>query len=207
MGVADTAGGWRQTAQDAVTELQRPGLEQSREAMTTRLANQGITQGSEAYDNAMRGVSDAESRAGLMAIAAGRDEAGQLFGQDAQSTQIGNQAVNQNVNMGTASGAFNQQLRQQQIAEMLAQRSQPLNELNALLTGQQVANPQMPSFSQAQRSETPQMLNAANMGYQASMDGYNADQQSASSMMGGLFGLGSAALGNPMGLSGLFGFK
>ncbi len=206
-GMQNTAGDWREKAQNAVWDLQQPGLDRSREALNTRLANQGITMGSEAHASAMREQGDSEARARLMGIDAGRQEANMLFGQDAQSTQIGNQAINQNVNMGTASGAFNQQLRQQSIAEMLNQRSQPLNELNALLTGQQVSNPQMPSFSQAQRSETPQMLNAANMGYQASMDGYNADQQSMAGLTSGLFGLGSAAMGNPMGLAGLFGMK
>ena len=52
----------------------------------------------------------------------------------------------------------------------------PLNEMNALLSGQQVGMPSMPSFQNAGLSETPQMLSAANMGYGAQMDGYNAQQ-------------------------------
>jgi hypothetical protein len=104
-----------------------------------------------------------------------------------------------------ASG-YNQTLRQQQIAEMLQKRIQPLNELNALLTGQQVASPQMPNFSTASKAETPQYLNAANMQYDAALDAFNAKQAGIGGTMSGLFGLGSAALGNPLGLSGLFKF-
>lgn len=85
----------RSMAQSAVEQLQAPELRQRRAAVETQLANQGITQGSEAYQNAMRDVNDAESRAQLMAIAAGRDEAAQMFGQDLQAGQFANQAQGQ----------------------------------------------------------------------------------------------------------------
>ena len=37
-------------------------------------------------------------------------------------------------------------LRQQQIGEAMGRRGQSLNEINALLSGQQVGMPQMPTF-------------------------------------------------------------
>ena len=64
--------------------------------------------------------------------------------------------------------------------------------------------PQMPGFSQSGVAQTPQLLNAANMGYQAQMDAYNARQAGMGNLMGGLFSLGSAALTG--GGSKLFGF-
>ena len=92
-------------------------------------------------------------------------------------------------------------LRQQAIAEQQMARSQPLNEMNALITGQQVGMPQMPQFQRAGVAETPQLLNAANMQYQAALDAQNARNASFGNTMGGLFNLGSAALGNPFAFS------
>jgi hypothetical protein len=57
--------------------------------------------------------------------------------------------------------------------------------------------PQMPTFNQAGRAETPQILNATQMGYDAALGAYNAQQAGANNLMGGLFSLGGAALSNP----------
>ena len=70
-----------------------------------------------------------------------------------------------------------------------------LNEMNALLTGQQVGMPNIPSFQPSGVSETPQLLNAANMGYQGQLDAYNARMGAGSAFMGGLFDLGAGYLG------------
>jgi len=144
----------------------------------------------------------------------------QAFGEDLQSGQFGNQALGQAgaldmQRMGAMNAALSQQqglnqnfadqqnrLRQQAIAEQMQRRGMSLNEMNALLSGQQVAMPQMPSFVSAQRSETPNILGATQMGYDAALGAYNAQQAGAANMMGGLFSLGSAALGNPVGLFG-----
>jgi hypothetical protein len=77
----------------------------------------------------------------------------------------------------------------------------PLNEMNALLTGQQVGMPQMPQFQRAGVAETPQLLNAANMQYQSALDAQNAKNAALGNTMSGLFSLGSAALGNPFAFS------
>lgn len=204
----NTAGDWRQRAQSSVEDLQQPQLQQRRSAVETQLANQGITRGSEAWNNEMRNLSDEESRAQLQAIQAGRDESNAMFTQDLQGSQFANQAqqqgfnqnalaANQNFSNQLSANQFNNQNRQQTLAEMQQQRSQPLNELNALQTGQQVANPQMPTYTNAQRPDTTNLLGAANMGYQAQLDGTNASNSANSGMMGGLFSLGGAALSNP----------
>jgi hypothetical protein len=87
--------------------------------------------------------------------------------------------------------------RQQAIAEQAQQRGMSLNELNALLSGQQVSMPSFPSFTAAGRAETPQYVNAANMQYDAALDAFNARQGGLGGLMSGAFSLGSAALGNP----------
>jgi hypothetical protein len=207
-GMNDTAGGWRQQAQSSVEQLQQPQLQQRRSAVETQLANQGITRGSEAWNNEMRNLSDEENRAQLAAISAGRDEANSMFNQDLQSSQFANQAQqqgfnqnalasNQNFSNQLSANQFNNQNRQQWLAEQQQQRSQPLNELNALQSGQQVANPQMPTYTNSQRADTTNLLGAANMGYQAQLDSSNASNSANSGMWGGLFSLGGAALSNP----------
>lgn len=140
---------------------------------------------------------------------------GQGFGQNLQAAQFGNQALGQasaldQSRFGAMNNALSQQqglnmqyvnmqnaLRQQAIAEQMQRRGMSLNEMNALITGQQVGMPQMPSFNQAQRSETPNYLGAAQMGYDAQLGAYNAQQAGANNFMGGLFSMGASALANP----------
>lgn len=139
----------------------------------------------------------------------------QAFQQDLAANQFGNQSLGQAAALDQSRmGAMNQamgqqfgmnqqlanqqnQLRQQAIAEQMQRRGMSLNEMNALLSGQQVSMPQMPNFVQAGRSETPDILGATQMGYDAALGAYNAKQAGAGGMMGGLFSLGSAALSNP----------
>lgn len=111
-----------------------------------------------------------------------------------RQAQYGDQQAITQMNAQMQAGGFNQQIRQQQLAEQLAQRAQPLNELNALLTGQQVGMPQMPTFNTANRADTTQYMQAAQNQYQAGMDAFNAQQQQSQGMMSGLFGLGGNAM-------------
>lgn len=147
---------------------------------------------------------------------------GQAFGQDLQANQFGNQSLGQAAaldqsRMGAMNQAMGQQfgmnqqlanqqnaLRQQAIAEQQQQRGMSLNEMNALLSGQQVNMPQMPNFNQAGRSETPNILGATQMGYDAALGAYNAKQAGFGNMMGGLFSLGASAMAP--GAGSLFGF-
>lgn len=145
---------------------------------------------------------------------------GQQFGEEATSGSFVNQAQGQGFGQGvTGTGINNQvramqgqedqqrfgqdmqganyqnQQRQQQIAELMQQRGWSLNEVNALLSGQQIGMPQMPGFNQAQRSETPQILGATQMGYSAQMDAFNAQQAGWQGLMSGAAGLAPFAFG------------
>lgn len=72
--------------------------------------------------------------------------------------------------------------RGQAVQELLAERNQPLNELNALLTGSQVSQPQFVNTPQTQ---------VAGVDYAGLVsDQYKAEQGAYGAMMGGLFGLG-----------------
>jgi len=174
---------YRDQAQEAVWQRMQPELQERRAGVETQLANQGLARGTEAWNREERNLADAEDRARLSSIESGRAEAAQMFGQDYQSGLF-----------DISAGGFNNQNRQQAVSEQQIRRSQILNELNALLTGQQVANPQMPNFAPAGQSKTPDLLGAANSQYGASLDAFNAGQAGDASTMSGLFSLGAAAL-------------
>ena len=137
--------------------------------------------------------------------------AGQQFNQDMQSRQFSNQALGQAAALDLARmNAQNQamqqqqgmnqnyanyqnQLRQQAIAEQMQRRGMSLNEMNALLSGQQVNLPQMPSFQPAGRAETPNILGATQMGYDAQLGAANAQNAMFGNLLGAGAQLGSAA--------------
>jgi len=86
--------------------------------------------------------------------------------------------------------AYNQLLlngRQQANAELLQERQQPINEMIALMNGQQLASPQYANTPQTQVSGTD-IAGLISQQYQGKLATQNA-------MMGGLFGLGGSALG------------
>jgi hypothetical protein len=143
----------RDRAEQALFQRQmgmiEPGLTQSEDARRTRMANMGFSPegGSAGWERAQASMDanrqKAYSDAALASIAGG--------GAEAQRE------------LGLATGAMSAEntARQQAIAEMAQQRGMPLNELNALLTQQQVSTPQMPSFAQATAAQPLQSLAAA----------------------------------------------
>lgn len=86
-------------------------------------------------------------------------------------------------------------LRQQQIAEAQQRQLQPLNNINALMTGQQVGMPQMPSFNANQAAQPVNYLGAANSQGQYNMQQQQMNNASSNSAMSGAFGLGGSLLG------------
>jgi len=174
----------QQQASDAAyqnaTRYLDPQFQQQQAALESKLANQGITRGSEAWNTAMNNAAmqkeQAYGQARNQAYLQGMQGANQMFGQS----------------LGT---------RQQQINEAQTLQQNPLNMLNAVRTGQQMQvtnQPQVATSSPGQMATTagPDMLGAANAQYNAQLANYNAQQAGANNMMGGLFGLGSASLGN-----------
>lgn len=209
---------YRKDAGDAIynqfSDRNEPIFARDRERQRTQLYNQGLKEGDAAYEDQMRtfdqGVNDARTNAAYQATIGSGAEAQRMFGMDSslrgqqfqegmsgaglnnsvRTQQFNEQlaAGNQNFNQQLAAGNFANQNRQQAIAELLQQRGWSLNEANALLTGQQVGMPSMPSFNTAQRSETPQLLQAAQMGFNSQMDAFNAQQAAAQGLMSGAMG-------------------
>lgn len=136
----------QQRAFETMSKMQEPGRTRQRGGLETRLANLGLTQGSEAYTRAQQDLADQFER---------------------QDQSLRAQALAE----GRADVGTQQQMRQAGIAEEAQRRGMSLNELNALLTGQQVSMPQMPSFASASKGEAANLLGATqaygNYGLQA----------------------------------------
>mgnify|MGYP003403627206 CR=1 FL=1 len=184
---------YRQMATDSMynkaTSRLDPAFAQKREAMEIKLRNQGIGPEDEAYRTQMRDLgfqeTDAYENALWGSVNAGRDESNAMFNQMAQRS-------NQGFNQATQASQYANQIRQQQIAEAMQKRGFSLNEINALMSGQQVQTPNMPNFTPATQG-TPAPI------YQAGVAQGNFDQASDpfSGIMGLAGTLGGAYLGNP----------
>jgi hypothetical protein len=157
--------------------------------MEQRMADQGIPQGSEAYNRGADELGRQRNDARQQAILAGGQEQSRMFGMDLDRGNFTNQATAQSVNQDQASRADQVGVRQRQIQELLMQRSQPINEIGALLGTGQVG---MPSFQQT----TPVNVQGTDVigayGAKASADQAAANSRQAQSNSTGQL-LGTAA--------------
>jgi hypothetical protein len=167
--------GWDKANQILQARL-APQMQQQSDAQTARLANQGIVQGTKAYENAMRTFNQGQND--LLTNS-------QLAGQ-----QIGRDLFNQ----GIAGGNFGNQAQQQQFNQALTRYNLPLNTLSSLRTGAQVQNPSYVNAPQQATTSGADMLGATGMNFNAQMGGYNAQAAERNNMMQGLFSLGGAAM-------------
>jgi len=84
----------------------------------------------------------------------------------------------------------NQQAFQQQAYNQM----QPINVINALRTGSQVSNPNFVNTPQQANTAGPDLLGAAQAQYQGQLAQTNANNAASGGFMGGLMGLGGAAI-------------
>jgi len=146
-------------ATELIMQRLNPELDRQGEALRTRLANQGVTEGSEAWNRAFSNFgqqrNDAATQAALQGIGLGMQQQAQTFQNNAYL------------------------------------RGLPLNELNAVLSGGQL---NFPSYAQQATTGGPDLMGAANAGYQAQLGASNAQNAQQSGMFGGLLGLGQLGL-------------
>lgn len=166
----------RNKVYDALMSRINEDTANSREQRNSSLIAAGIRPGTKAYDDAQnlitRGYNDARGNAEINA----GNAAEQQFGIDTKN-------------------------RQQYIAELLAQRQTPLNEINALMSGSQVNNPFANGigYQGGANVQAAPIFQGAQAQGQADLNAYNAQQAGSNSMMGGLFSLGAAGLMAPAG--------
>ena len=213
---------YRDTVANQLMSKMQPVHDYQQRQLETKLANQGFTQGSEAFNRALTELNQRQSAERYNALDTAGTEAQRLYNmqmgtaqqgynQNLQAAQFQNQALGQANALDLANmQAFNQgvsqqyglnqqyanaqnQLRQQAIAEEAQRRGMSLNEMNALLSGQQVSMPNMPSFNTASKSETPQILQATQAGYDSALGATNAQTAAFGNLLGAGAQLGSAA--------------
>lgn len=158
----------RQRVEDALFARINPQLENQRNSLDTRLRNQGLTPGSEAWTNAMREYGMSENDARLGVVQAGGAEQARLYGMSADA-------------------------RQNAMKELLTSRAVPLNEVQAMLGGAQVSYPQFNAVPQTQVQPTD-IAGINQNSYNNQMAAYNSALQQQSGMFSGLGQLGGAAL-------------
>lgn len=165
------------------TQYLDPQFQQGQEQLQSQLANQGIPQGSAAYNTAM-----------------------QNFGLQKQ------QAYQSAMNQATSGGAaYQAQLsntalaNQAQQAQLYTQQYQePLNLYSSLMSGTQPTMPQFNGVNQSNAAPT-NVLGAYQNAYQGQLNAYNSQVGSQNSATSGLFGLGGSILGGLSGNSGVTG--
>ena len=141
-----------------------PEFKMERESLNSRLLGQGVTQGSEAWNNAQRQFGQQENDAYEQNIL--------------NAENLTGQAVNQR-------GAALQQ--------NIAVRDLPLNETSALLNGGQVQMPQFQGAPQANVAPTD-VIGSTMGAYNAQMQGYGQQVAQNSANQGGMYALGGTAL-------------
>ena len=123
----------------------------------------------------------------------GQGMQGAQFGLGQQQQAFAQQAAanQQNYGQGLQGAAFQNQMRQNQIAEAMQQRGFSLNEINALISGQQVGMPQFQGYNQAGLGQGVDYSGAASSQFQAGMQKQQMANDAMSSMMQGV---GTAAM-------------
>ena len=178
------------TGQEAIMSRLNPSLARQRTSTETNLVNQGLRPGTEAYDNAIRSLGEQETDARTQAVLQGLN------------LDIGANA--QGYNQALQSGQFGNTAQQQALAQALQQRQLPLNEINALMSGSQIQNPQFNAYQGSNVAAAP-IANATAQQGAFNQNLYNQQIAGQNANTAGLFSLGAAGLGNIPAIKQLFG--
>ena len=171
----DDAVKFGQAAYDQQKSMLDPQYQQQEDSMRNNLALQGLSNTSEAYGKDMSNFYRA------------KDDA---YGNLAKQSLLTGQQVAQN-NYQTALQGVNAQnnIHSGKMTDLVAKYNTPINQLNSLLTGSQVSQPQFASYAAQNQVAGPDLLGAAQMQGQYDMNAYNG---AASGAAGANAGMGSA---------------
>ena len=208
------------TAQDLILQRLNPTIQAGDTSFKQALANQGLAPGTTAYDAAYRNrsqqINDLYNQAALSGINLDMTARNQQlqeelakgnFANAANLSGAGlyNTAMGQNYGQGmtTQGTQYNQGLnkaqfqntaQQQQLAQDLALRAQPINEVIGLLGGSQIQLPQFQGYAGTSVAPTPIFAGTQAQG-QADMSRYGIQQAGNNATTQGLFSaLGTAAM-------------
>lgn len=194
----------RQRVEDAIMSRVNPQLERDRAALENRLANQGIRPGSEAFREAIALADRQTNDARMQAILAGGQEQSRLAGLEQSRLGFNNNVGQAGFTNQMDAANFQNALRDQELAEMLRLRNQPINEITALMSGNQVTTPQAAAYRPGMIAGTD-VAGITQQGFQNQLAAFNQKQAQQGAMLGGIGSLvgtvGGFALGGPMGAS------
>lgn len=205
-------------AQDLIMQRLNPTIQAGDTSFKQALANQGLAPGTAAYDAAYRnrqmGVNDLYNQAALQGInldMAARQQGlneQQTLGNFANQAQLAgaglyNSAMGQNYGQGMQTqgtqfaqglnkAQFQNTAQQQQLAQDLALRAQPINEVIGLMGGSQIQLPQFQGYQGTSVAPSPTFA-ATQAQNQAAMQNYGIQQAGNNATMQGLTSLGGMA--------------
>jgi len=160
------------------------------------LPSTGINPGQSYQDAYMQRLAPqlAQSRESTQAQLANQ---GVVPGTQAYENAMRQQAMKENdLLLGATTQGFGvgSQANQQAFNQEMTKYNMPLNTLSALRSGSQVQNPSFVNSAQQATTGGADLLGASQMGYNAQMGNFNAQQAAQQNMNSGLMGLGGAAL-------------
>lgn len=121
---------YRQQVESGLMERMNPQLERDRSALESKLVNQGLVRGSDAFTQAMDEANRQANDARTQIFLTSGDEA-------------------------RAAGNYQGNVRQNAIQEQKLYRDQPINEISALMNGGQVSMPQFQGYRPSDVAGTP----------------------------------------------------
>lgn len=176
----------RQRITDALyarqTAMLDPQVKQQNSDLTAQLAAQGITEGSEAFNRS----SDNQARQQADAYASARNDA--ILAGGAEDSRIGQ--------IDVAKTGFNNTQRQNAVTEALMLRQLPMNEANALRTGNQVGSSNFQAYGGGGQIAAAPTYQAAGDGFKAQMDSASMNNANSAAMMKGVTSMGSMFMGS-----------
>jgi hypothetical protein len=186
--IAGALGDYGGDVEARTRELATRGLgrefDRSEESLRSRLANQGINAGTDAFDAELRsfneGKGDAFANAELMARGQASSDRSQML-----SELLGQR----DVNLGEARDQYGLDTTAD-----LAGRTNPLNEIIALMSGVQT-NPINPGQPNQYNIAGTDVAGIQQNGFNNQMSRYNTQSSNWQSLLNGLAGLGGAAIG------------
>jgi hypothetical protein len=184
---------------------QGQAAQQMRNAAMAQNFGQGVTSQQLGNQSVLQ-----NQQAGLAQQQADMARQQQLFGQGVTSTQLGNQAISQNqqaalaqqqaqnaaqlqqYNQALGGAQFGNTAQQQSLAQQMALRNQPLNEITGLMSGSQISMPQFQGYQGQNIAPAPIFAGTQALG-QAQMNQFGIESANANATNAGLYSLGGSA--------------
>jgi hypothetical protein len=178
--------------------MQQQGQKTNDLLTQAQLAGQNVQQN--LFGQALQGGSFAnqamlgQNQAQLGNVAQSNQALQQNYANQLAAQQQNNQALQQMFANQQAGAGLSNQAQQQAYNQALTQYNMPLNTLSALRTGAQVQNPSFVNSAQQATTSGADILGAAQMGYNAQMGDFNAQQAAQQNFNQGLMGLAGAGI-------------